>query len=332
MKFRIGMIGCGGIAGAHVSRLSKMQDVQFVAFCDVVREKAQAFASQFGGNVYEDFHKMIGAEKLDVVYICLPPFAHTDEVQVAAERGFNVFIEKPIALTMRLADDMARAVSKSGVRSQVGYLLRFGAGVERAKELIESGRAGDISIVQGRYFCNFIGGPWWRDRTKSGGQLVEQSTHLYDSIRYLCGDVERIYTEMGKRFWVDVPDMTSEDASSTVLRFKSGAMGSIAATTGAYSGDRWVTGWTIAAKNLTLEFDNANSLTIHSTSRPPTTETINAPDRDMFVLETRNLFDCIATGKETRTPIQEGAKTLELTLAAVESAEKGAPMWLPLPR
>jgi len=161
---------------------------------------------------------------------------------------------------------------------------------------------------------------------------VEQSTHLYDSIRYLCGDVERVYTEMGKRFWVDAQDMTSEDTSSTVLRFKNGAMGSIASTTGAYSGDRWVTSWTIAAKNLTFEFENANSLTIHSTSRPPMVESVNSPDRDMMVLEARNLFDCIATGKETRTPIQEGAKTLELTLAAVESAEKRAPIQLPLPR
>lgn len=149
MKFRVGMIGCGGIAGTHVSRLAKMQDVQFIAFCDVVREKAQAFSSQYGGTIYEDFHKMIGTEKFDVVYICLPPFAHTDEVQVAAEKGINIFIEKPIALTMRLADDMARAVNKSGVRSQVGYILRFGAGVERAKEMIESRKAGDISVVQG---------------------------------------------------------------------------------------------------------------------------------------------------------------------------------------
>jgi len=332
MKYRVGMIGCGGIAGTHVSRLSKMQDVQFIAFCDVVKEKAQAFSSQNGGAVYEDFHKMIGTEKFDVVYICLPPFAHTDEVQVAAEKGINIFIEKPIALTMRLADDMARAVNKSGVRSQVGYILRFGAGVERAKEMIESRKAGDISVVQGRYFCNFIGGAWWRDRTKSGGQLVEQSTHLYDSIRYLCGDVDRVYTEMGKRYWVDAADMTSEDTSSTVLRFKNGAMGSIAATTGAYAGDRWITSWIVATKNFTFDFDNANSLTIYSTSRPPMTETINSPERDMFVLETRNLFDCISTGKETRTPIQEGAKTLELTLAAAESAERGAPIKLPLSR
>jgi len=332
MKFKVGIIGCGGIAGTHISLLSKMSDVQLVAFCDVVREKAQDLSSKLGGNVYEDFHKMMGTEKFDVVYICLPPFAHTDEVQVAAEKGINIFIEKPIALTMRLADDMARAVNKSGVRSQVGYLLRFGAGVERAKELIESGKAGDISLVQGRYFCNFIGGPWWRDRTKSGGQLVEQSTHLYDSIRYLCGDVERVYTEMGKRFWVDVADMTSEDTSSTVLRFKNGAMGSIAATTGAYSGDRWITSWTVATKNYTFDFENANTLTIHSTSRPPMTEAINAPDRNMYMFETRNLFDCITTGKETRTPIGEGVKTLELTLAAAESASKRAPVQLPLPR
>jgi len=329
---RIGFIGCGGIAGAHVSRLSKMEDVDFVAFCDVVKEKAQAFSSKLGGSVYEDFHDMIRAESLDVVYICLPPFAHSDEVQVSAERGINIFIEKPIALSLKLADEMVRAVRKAGVRSQVGYLLRFGAGVERAKELISSGKAGDISVVQGKYFCNFIGGAWWRDREKSGGQLVEQSTHLYDAVRYLCGDVERIYAEMARRYWVDAPGMTSEDTSSAVLRFRTGAVGSLTATTGAYAGDRWVTSWTIAAKNFTFDFENANSLTIYSTSKPPTAETISDPERDMFSLESRDLFDSIKSGKETRTPIEEGMKTLELTLAAVKSAEEHRAVDLPLPR
>ncbi|MBO3803215.1 MAG: Gfo/Idh/MocA family oxidoreductase [Candidatus Brockarchaeota archaeon] len=332
MELKIGFIGCGGIAGVHASRLSKMEGVKLVAFCDIAKEKALAFSSKFGGAAYQDFHEMIKSESLDVVYVCLPPFAHSDEVQASAERGINVFIEKPIALSMRLADDMVRAVRRSGVRSQVGYLLRFGAGVERAKALIDSGEAGDVSVVQGRYFCNFIGGPWWRDKAKSGGQLVEQSTHLYDAVRYLCGDVERVYAEMARRYWVDVPDMTSEDASSTVMRFKTGALGSITATTGAYAGDRWVTSWTVAARNFTFEFENANSLVIYSTSKPQTTETVSDPERDMFVLESMDLFDSIKSGRETRTPIEEGMKTLELTLAAAKSAEKRQVVELPLPR
>lgn len=331
MEFRLGFIGCGGIAGAHVSRLSEMPDVKLVAFCDILKEKAQGLASKHGGVVYEDFREMINHEQLDVVYICIPPFAHTDEVQVAAEKGVHIFIEKPIGLKMDLAQDMVRAVQKAGVKSQVGYLLRFGAGVERAKELIYSGKAGDVSVVQGRYFCNFIGGPWWRDKKKSGGQLVEQSTHLYDIVRYLCGDVERVYTEMAKRFWVEASDMTSEDTSSTTLRFKSGAIGSLAASTGAYSGDRWEADWIIAAKNLTFVFENANSLTIHSTGAPSVVETVSSPQRDLFKLESRDLFNCIRTGNETRTPIEEGLKTLELTLAAVKSAEGCQVVRLPLP-
>jgi predicted dehydrogenase len=329
-KFKVGIIGCGGIASAHASRLSEMPDVQLTCFCDVIKERAEGFANKYGGRAYVDFHDMLTKEPLDSVYVCLPPFAHSDEVEIAAERGVHVFIEKPIALDMKTAGRMAEAARKHGIKTQVGYLSRFGAAVERAKELIDSGKAGDIGLVLGRYFCNFIGGDWWRDKSRSGGQLVEQSTHLYDVVRYLCGDVERVYTEMGLMFWKGAPGMTSEDTSATVLRFKSGAMGAIVATTWAYSGDRWAMDWAIVSRNYTVEFESANSATFYSTRKPSVVEKVSAHDKDLMVFETRDFLDAIKHDRETRTPISEGAKTLELTLAAVRSAESKAPVHLPL--
>jgi len=79
--------------------------------------------------------------------------------------------------------------------------------------------------VIGWYWCHFLGGPWWRDKSKSGGQIVEQSTHLYDAFRYLCGEVKEVYGQMDRRFWTDIPDMSVEDVSSATFRFKSGAIG-----------------------------------------------------------------------------------------------------------
>lgn len=329
-RIKVGMIGCGGIASAHASRLSAMPDVQLTCFSDVIRERAERFAADYGGRAYADFHEMLSKEELDAVYVCIPPFAHSDEVEVAAERGVNVFIEKPIALDMRTANRMVEAAKRHRIKTQVGYMLRFGAAVERAKELIDSGRSGEVGLVLGKYFCNFIGGDWWRDRSRSGGQLVEQSTHLYDVIRHLCGDVERVYTEMDLKFWKGAPGMTSEDMSATVLRFKSGAMGALVATTWAYSGDRWAVDWTITSRNYTMEFENANSASFYSTSKPAVIEKISAPDRDMMVYETRDFIEAIRQDREPRTPISEGAKTLELTLAAVRSAETNAPVSLPL--
>jgi len=327
-KLGIGIIGCGGIAGVHAKGLNRIPDVKLEGFADIVQERAKAFSNQYGGRTYTDWHQMLDKEKLDIVYICLPPFAHEDEVPVAAEKGINIFIEKPIALNMKLAGGMVKAVEKYDVKSQVGYCCRFGAGIEKAKNLIQSGEAGDLGLAVGWYWCNFLGGPWWRDKEKSGGQIVEQSTHLYDVFRYLCGDVETVYGHMNKKFWTDVSDLTIEDVSSSTLNFKSGAVGAIVATTWGVPNQWWLR-WLIATKGYTLESSGSNNLTYHTTEAPVKTHMISE-DRDVYLLEAKDLIQAVMKDKETRISIEEGAKTLELTLATRKSMESGQPVRLPL--
>jgi len=327
-NLRIGMIGCGGIAKVHVERLSRLNEVQLAAFADIVNEKAAAFSESYGGKAYTDWHEMLDRERLDIVYVCLPPFSHDDEVMVAAEKGIHIFIEKPIALKMDLARKMVRAVEKSGVKSQVGYNCRFGLAVEEAKRLIESGDGGEIGLALGTYWCHFLGGAWWRDKEKSGGQIIEQSTHLYDAIRYLCGEVDEVCGYMNRKFWTDVPDMTVEDVSSSTFRFKSGAVGSIVATTWGVSSQWWLR-WMIAARNYTLESRDANTLTVHSTESPLKTRMLSEV-RDTYLLEAKDLIHAVLENEETKTPIGEGAKTLEFTLAAMRSMETGSLVRLPL--
>ena len=97
MNTSVGFIGSGGIARSHTKALAQLGDVDFVAFCDIVEERARSYCKEYGGRSYADFREMFDAEEMDAVYICLPPFAHGNEVELAAERGIHVFIQKPIA-------------------------------------------------------------------------------------------------------------------------------------------------------------------------------------------------------------------------------------------
>ena len=329
-KLKIGMIGCGGIAGTHAERLKSLEEVEMVAFADIVKEKASAFSKRYGGRAYTDWREMLDKEPLDIVYICLPPFAHSDEVMVSAEKGIHIFIEKPIALDMNLAWSMVRAVEKNDVKSQVGYCLRFSYAIDKAKRLIESGETGKIGLAVGWYWCHFLGGAWWRDKSKSGGEIVEQSTHLYDTFRYLCGEVEVVCGYMNKKFWVDVPDLTVEDVYSSTFKFKSGAVGAIVATTWGIPNQWWIR-WLMATKNYTMESSNYNNLTFTSTKAPVKTQMITE-ERNVYLLEAKDLIQAVLEDKETRTPMREGAKTLELTLAVKKSMETGRPVNLPLER
>ena len=323
--FRVGLIGCGGIANRHATILQKLERTELAAFCDIAVERAREFAEKYAGGkppVFADYHQMIEKVPLDVVYICLPPFAHADEVEVAASNGVHVFIEKPIALTMELANRMVAATDRAGVKTQVGFMSRFGEAVERVKALLDNGQAGAPGLMLGKYFCNALHAPWWREKEKSGGQIVEQIIHTYDIVRYLLGEPESVFARTANLFHRDVERYTSEDVSATVIAFKNGAIATVAGSNGAIPG-RWISSYELVAKNLTASFADANRATLtHTRTQPPKVEEVHG-SRDISEAETIDLLDAIERNRPTRTPMIEGARTLELVLASNRAGETG---------
>src|SRR5438876_12438430 len=97
-----------------------------------------------------------------------------------------------LVLTMELAGRMVAATDRAKVKTQVGFMSRFGEAVERVKALLDSGQAGAPGLMLGKYFCNALHAPWWREKEKSGGQIVEQIIHTYDIVRYLLGSPDSV--------------------------------------------------------------------------------------------------------------------------------------------
>jgi predicted dehydrogenase len=321
---RIGFIGCGGIANAHARALASLKGrVEMVAFCDIEEERARWFSQTYAegkAKVFTDYRKMYDEVKLDIVYICLPPFAHKDEVDIAAEKGIHIFIEKPIALDMETANRMVKAVEKGKVKSQVGFMFRFGDAVEEVKEMLKS--YGPVGLMMGRYMCNSLHSPWWRDKTKSGGQIVEQIIHIFDLIRYFMGEPETVFARWNNIFHRDVPDYTVEDVSGTVITFKDGGIATVSATNGAIPG-KWIAQLDLIAKGITANFIDANHAIIYQTLKPWEKKVEVASSKDIYLAETLDLLDAIENDRETRVPMIEGAKSLQLVLSAAASAEKG---------
>ena len=321
---RIGFIGCGGIANAHARALASLKGrVEMVAFCDIDEERARWFSQTYAegkAKVFTDYRKMYDEVKLDIVYICLPPFAHKDDVDIAAEKGIHIFIEKPIALDMETANRMVKAVEKVKVKSQVGFMFRFGDAVEEVKEMLKS--YGPVGLMMGRYMCNSLHSPWWRDKTKSGGQIVEQIIHIFDLIRYFMGEPETVFARWNNIFHKDVPDYTVEDVSGTVITFKDGGIATVSATNGAIPG-KWIAQLDLIAKGITANFIDANHAIIYQTLKPWEKKVEVASSKDIYLAETLDLLDAIENDRETRVPMIEGAKSLQLVLSAAASAEKG---------
>ena len=181
-KVRVGFIGAGGIAGNHLGNLRNFDDVEFAAMCDVAKERAEGRANDFGGNPYTDFQEMLEKEELDAVYLCLPPFAHGEPELAALERGIPIFIEKPIDADIASAIAVRDKVAETGVLTSVGYNWRYSDAIQKARE-----RLTDFKVLGalGAWMGGMPGTPWWRVKELSGGQHIEQTTHVFDVCRFL---------------------------------------------------------------------------------------------------------------------------------------------------
>ena len=323
-RLRTGILGCGGFAHRHAQNMISLpEEIELAAFCDHHDWNARAFSEKYTGGhglIFTDPQKMFDSANLDLVIICLPPFAHANEVELAAQHGVHILIEKPIALSSEHAWRMVEAAETARIQTQVGFMFRFGTGIERLKELISSGEAGPLGLMSARYFCNSLHAPWWRDRSKSGGQLVEQVIHMVDLMRYLMGEAVSVYSRQENIFHRDVPDYTVEDVSATVFGFRDGAIGVIYATNGAIPG-KWINDYRLVSQKLTAEFSNANNALLHFTAETLVrTETISS-ERNIHLAELQDLLTAIRTDGQTRTPLREGAKSLDMALAATRSAQ-----------
>lgn len=324
-RLRAGILGCGSFAREHARVLLELSDqVDLIAFCDRHEDRAAALSGHFtsgAASVYTSPQKLFMNAGLEVLISTLPPYGHKGEVEMAAKQGIHLLIEKPIALSSEAAWRMVEAVEESGVKSQVGYKFRFGTAVEALKGMIESGDAGRPGLFSARYFANALHSPWWRVREKSGGQLFEQGTHMLDLARYFLGEAETVYSRQENLFHQNMPDYTIEDVSATVISFKNGSIGVVYVTNGAIP-NRWINDYRFVAQYLTAEFSDSNNATLYHTADPDSVPQTISSERDVLKEQMLDLIEAIRTGKETRTPIREGALSLDLALGAAESAQR----------
>ena len=210
---RIGFVGCGGIAHEYLGRLDGFADrARVVAFCDLDGGRAQALANGRDARAHTSWREMLDAGGLDAVFVNLPPFARGDELAEAARRGLHIFTTKPLALDLDVPRRSQEAIEAAGVVAQVGYMFRYSGITERALDLL-GGRP--VALVLGKVLGSMPGG-WVAQGARSGGQIVEQSTHLVDVARYLAGDAETAFARGSSGHApdrVDYPETTVETAA-----------------------------------------------------------------------------------------------------------------------
>lgn len=318
-RLRIGCVGTGFIAGRHLAALAAMPDVEVVAVADAVVERAAVAADRVGARSYDDGLAMLAVEDLDAVWFCVPPFAHGPLENAALARQLPFFVEKPLAVDLTVAQEVANGIRAQGLRTAVGYHWRYLDMVEQARTLL---RELPPQLVLGQWLDATPGAPWWSQRSTSGGQLVEQTTHLFDLARVLCGEVDSVYateSTLAREQWpqADVPTV-----SSAHLRFRSGAIGTISSS--CLLGSRHRVGLRLVTDGKVLEL-RERALSDHEFRVDDVV--VARSNEDPIAAEDR-AFVAALLGREddVRAPYEEALRTHALVCAVDRSARAGMPV------
>jgi len=252
---RIGVVGTGGMANGHAAAFQGTKGVTVTACCDVVEEKAGAFAEKHKiARIYTDYRKMLRDEALDGITNVTTDAMHAPISIAALRAGVHVLCEKPMAPTLAEARRMARAAKESRRINMIHFSKRNAAGLQAAKTLIRQGKIGRILHVEASYFQGWLAGATWDDwrrwphrawrlstRHGSQGVLGDLGCHIYDMAHVLCGDIATIDCRLatykkgvrGERMGEYVFDANDSFVSTVV--FANGAIGTVASS-------RWCTG------------------------------------------------------------------------------------------
>ncbi|RTL56023.1 MAG: Gfo/Idh/MocA family oxidoreductase [Rhodocyclaceae bacterium] len=333
---RFALVGCGRIARRHSDLLGENQIVgaKLSAVCDLVLEKAKDIGERFGVPYYTDMHEMMSQNSCDVVVVLTESGLHAEHVVALAPYGKHVIVEKPMALSLSDADAMIRACDLAGVKLFVVKQNRFNVPVQKLRQALEEGRFGKLVLgtvrvrwcrEQAYYDQDSWRGTWAMD----GGVLTNQASHHVDLLEWMMGEVDSVFAMSATA----LAKIEAEDTAVVALRFRSGALGVIEATTAVRPKDLEGS-ISILGEGGSVEIGGfaVNQMKVWSFAQPQLDDgdvigkfSCNPPNVYGFGHQAyyEHVVDCIRNDRQHLVDGLEGRKSLELINAIYESIETG---------
>lgn len=322
---RIVLVGAGAVAQRHAGVLAALVDVKVVAVVDPVSAAAETLARSCGARSFGDVEEALDGSDADAVYICVPPFAHGVPEKAALARGLPMFVEKPVAADLATAEELAALVAASGVVTGTGYHWRCLDIVAEAQQLLS---AAPPLLASGYWLDKRPPVPWWADTAKSGGQVVEQLTHVLDLARALLGEAVEVYAAGARQPAPPGPAADRgdvDDATAATVRFESGAVATLAATSLLTVKHR--AAFHTFSPGLVLELAEDHLVIDDGSARRE-----RKPAADPRVTVDREFIEAVRGQREsTRAPYAEAVQTHRLGCAVAESARTGRPVQITPP-
>jgi len=332
---RIGVIGVGAIGKVHAQNLARrVPNAKLSAIADSNKAAADAVGAQTdAAQVYGDYGALLENRDIDAVVVATPTFLKLEVVKAAAQAGKHIFCEKPMALTLKEADEFIRTAEKADIKFQVGYQRRFDPSYMRVKQAIDSGEIGTMLLLRSntRDPPQKVAG--WADPKVSGGIFLDTSSHDYDVIRWLSGsEAESIIADGATTAYPELKDLGDKDTTMTIIRLANGALAHVDACRVS------VYGYDIRAEVVGTEgavfMDIGKSSEAHVLRKSWESNEYSYWYQQRFDEayrgELEGFASAILTDSEPRVTARDGRAAVEIGLAARLSMEQRKAVTLPM--
>lgn len=318
---RVGFVGTGGIAVRHLQALREIGNIEVVAVTGRTLEKAAAFIEKNGlsdiATAFDDHRRMYDQANLDAVYICTIPGAHGDVELAALDHNLALFVEKPLSADPTTAEEIGRAIEAKKAVTAVGYQWRYLNTTEAAQQLVKTYPP---RLALGYWLDSLPSPRWWPRQAESGGQVVEQTTHIFDLARLLVGEVKQVYA-LGRNPSPPGSDIDIDRVSVVTLEFENGVIGTISSTSLLKS--RYRGGLELVADGLTLNLAYDRLLVDEGKGNVRTEEVKVDP---FLGINFDFLEAAVGGSNRVRSTYAEALKTHRLTQAAARSVRENRPI------
>lgn len=345
MKYAL--IGCGRISTNHI-KAALNNKLTIVAVCDILPECMENLLSKHDLEKdesikrYEDYKQMIAEVKPELVSIATESGVHAEIALYCIEQGIHVIIEKPMAMSMRDANEIIKRSEEMGVKVCACHQNRFNVAIQKMRNALEEGRFGRLShgSIHVRWNRNqdyYTQAPWRGTWAQDGGCLMNQCIHGIDLLRWTFGDeVEEVYGQTRQQFH---DYLEAEDIGMAVVKFKNGAIATIEGTTNVYPRNLEETLYVFGEKGtVKIGGTSTNNIDVWNFSdeneddeknkglKEATSNVYGNGHTSLFA----DVIDAIQTDRKPYIDAVAGKNALEMILAIYKSQKTGQPVKLPL--
>lgn len=349
--FNVAVIGCGRISYKGIEAIVNNKEcLRLVAACDPVEDKAVAKKNEYlekinrevKVNVYKDYKDMIEQENIDIVYIATESGYHPEISINCMNKGINVIVEKPMALSTKEAEEMIACAKKNGVKLCIAHQNRFNKAVQKLRKEIEAGSFGKLvngtaRILWNRNMGYYEQAPWRGTYELDGGTLMNQCIHNIDLLQWMMNsEVDTVYAQCG----TFLRKIEGEDFGAIIVKFKNGAIGIIEGSACVYPKNLEET-LSIFGEKATICIGGIAVNKIETWRVEGSEESeeavLAAQDDDPdnvygsgHTMLFKDVVDAIGSNREPLISGEDGIKPLEIILAAYKSSVTGMPVKFPM--